>query len=217
MKTQNQEGSVNLLIISSVMLGILVIALSGVSIWAFSNYLDQKNNVDSKISVAVSEAKKSQATLDQKKFIEQEKLPTRLFTGPSDFGSVTFSYPKTWSIYVASSGASSGIYSAYLNPAAVPPIDSTTPFAVRVEISSKTYESILRGYESDVERGDLVPSPLTTSGVQGIRLDGTFSKINKGSKVVFKVRDKTLILSTDGANFKSDFDNIILKSLSFKP
>lgn len=212
-----ETGAVHPLLVSSIILGLLTVVFAGFSIWAFTNYIDQKDNVDAKVEVAVTEAKKVQSVADEKIYLEKEKQPYLQFTGPDDLGRVTFSYPKTWSMYVAKNGTSSEGYEAYLNPLSVPAVANDQPYAARVVVSNKTYEDSLEDYESAVKKGDLKSAPITINGFSGIRLDGTFSKTRSGSAVVFKVRDKTLIVATDSEMFKSDFDNAIVKSLDFNP
>lgn len=215
MNTSHREsGAVNPLVISNVLVGLLAIVFAGVSIWAFANYQDQKNNVDSKIETAVETAKKEQADADEAEFIEREKQPTREFVGPDDLGRVTFQYPKTWSVYVGKSGNG---YEAYLNPGTVPTVSNTQPFATRVVIEDKTYDTVLKSYEARVEKKELTSAPITIGEFSGIRLDGKFSESRKGTSVIFKVRDKTLTVASDAEAFRGDFNDIVLKTLSFNP
>lgn len=217
MKTyQSEAGSVNPLVISNILVGLIAVGLAGFSIWAFVNYNDQKNNVDSKISAAVSIAKKEQTAEDEKVFLEKEKIPTREFVGPDDLGRVTFQYPKTWSVYVSKNG-SEGVFEAYLHPGVVPPVSVTQPFAARVIVENDNYEDVLKTYQKRVLSKELTSSPITIGEFSGIRLDGTFTKDRKGSLVVFKVRDKTLMVATDAETFRGDYNDIIIKSLSFNP
>lgn len=215
MKYSHESGSVNPLLISSILLGILAAGLAGVSVWAYTNYLDQKNNTDTKISAAVAVAENEQAKRLEASFIEREKQPYTKFSGPDDLGHVSFDYPKTWSVYVAKSG--SGEYEAYLNPVSVPTVSATQPFAARVVIDNREYDAVLKSYESLVKSGKLKSSPVTANGFTGVRLDGAFSNQRQGSSVIFKVRDKTLLVSTDSSTFTGEFDNVILKSLDFNP
>lgn len=205
----------NPFLIPTIILGVLVLGFGSFAIWSFVNYSDQKNNVDQKISAAVAIAKNQQTDTDLKAFQEREKEPYVQFIGPDDLGRVTFNYPKTWSVYVDKSSASQ--YEAYLQPGVVPPIGSQTPYAVRVTVATKSYESTLQTYQELVKKGDLKSSPIAVSGLNGTRLDGNFSKTVQGSMVVFKIRDKTLSVYTESNTFKPDFDAIVLKSLDFNP
>lgn len=212
-----ETGAVHPLLISSIILGLLTVVFAGFSIWAYMNYVDNRDNVNAKVEAAVTAAKQEQSKADEKLFIEREKAPYLQFNGPDDLGHVTFSYPKTWSVYVADNGSGGDGFEAYLNPVSVPAISNDQAYAARVEVNNDTYEETLNKYQKTVEKGDLKSSPITVNGFTGIRLDGSFSKSRSGSAVVFKVRDKTLIISTDSENFKNDFDTILVKSLDFNP
>ena len=215
-RQSSQAGAANPLLIASILLALLSAGLAGLSVWAFANYQDQKNNTDAKIEAAVTEATNQQAAKLEKSFLERQKQPYTKFNGPDDLGHVSFDYPRTWSVYVADSG-SGGDYEAYLNPVAVPAVSNSQPYATRVVVDNRGYDVVLKSYESAVKKGDLKSAPITINGFTGVRLDGTFSKTRQGSSVIFKVRDKTLILSSDATTFKNDFDTVILKSLDFNP
>lgn len=210
-----EAGSVNPLVISNVLLAVLTIAFGGVMVWALVNYGDQKDNVDAKVAVAVGEAKKEQAADDEKNFLEREKAPYEQYVGPDDLGRVTFNYPKTWSVYQAKTDANS--MEAYLHPGVVPAIQQGGQFALEVKVRNQSSDQVLSGYESSVKRGELKSTQVVINGSSATRLDGAFGKDLKGSIVIFKLRDKTLTLATDAETYRSDFDNVILKSLDFNP
>ncbi len=211
----DERGEVNPLLLISIVLTILVLGLGSFGIWSYVNYSDQKNNVDQKISAAVADAKRQQTSDDQASFAEQEKQPTRQFIGPDDLGRVQVNYPKTWSVYVDKDGSGTNNYEAYFAAGVVPPIDSKTPYALRITVENKTYDDVLKAFQDTVKKGDLKSSPVTLQGQTGTRLDGNFSKTVSGSMVLFKVRDKTLEVYTQSPTFASDYNNIILPSLIF--
>lgn len=207
----HERGAVSGLLIATIGLTILVIAAGSIAIWAYMNYTDQKNNVDSKIATAVAYAKKTQGDEDEKKFTERDQLPYRQFTGPDDYGRLTFDYSKQWSVYVAKDVTTNGgIYEAYLNPGVVPPVGSqATQYALRVTIENKDYDTAIAAYDPFVKKGDLRSSNVVANGVNGTRFDGSFSKDIRGSAVVFKIRDKTVTIRTDADTFKPNFDALV--------
>ncbi|MDR1032959.1 MAG: hypothetical protein LBL84_03035 [Candidatus Nomurabacteria bacterium] len=212
-----KSGEVDVWMIVTIVLGVLFLAAGSMAIWAYVNYSDQKNNVDSIKSAAVAEAKKLQADEDEKKFAEREKEPNRDFVGPEDYGRLVFKYPKTWSVYEASSASAGGNYTAYLNPIVVPTVNNKQIFALRVSILEKDYDSTLKTYDPLVKKGDLKQTPLETVGktdATGARYDGAISKDMRGALVIFKLRDKTAVIQTDAETFKPDFDAII-KTIDF--
>jgi len=190
------------------------LASAGVAVWSYVNYLDQKNNVDSKISVAVAAAVKDQADKDAKDFLEKEKQPNRQFVGPDDYGRLSFDYPKTWSLYIAQDATDGGEYEAYFNPGGVPTVDPTQQFALHVTIEERSYDQVVDEYKPQVETGDLTSSAVTLDGQNGTRLDGSFTEDIRGSAVIIKIRDKTVTIRTDAETFRGDFDALI-KTITF--
>jgi hypothetical protein len=211
----SESGEVNPLLVISIVLTVLVLGLGSFGIWAFVNYSDQKNNVDQKIAAAVADAKRQQIIDDEAKFAEREKQPTRQFAGPDDWGTIRFNYPKTWSVYVDKNGSGNSNYEAYLSVGPVPPISGNNQYALRVTMEKKSYESVIASFQDLVKKGDLKSSPVTIQGEAGTRLDGKFTKDLSGSMVLFKVRDKTLEVYTQSPSFASDYNDIILPSLTF--
>jgi hypothetical protein len=202
------------LVVSTIVLSILLVGVGGFSIWAYMQYRSYRDDVDPKIAAAVKIAKDEQLAADKKTFEEEEKLPTRVLTGPVDLGLVTLAYPKTWSVYVDKNGANNQ-YDAYLHPAEVPGLNTRTPYALRVTVENKTYESSVNDVQGQVTAGKLKAVPVKIGEAEGVRLDGLFPNDIKGSMVMFKVRDKTLKVYTQSVTFVPDFNTIILPSLKF--
>ncbi len=212
---QQEVGLVTGQLVVNIVLSILVLVLGSVMIWALVNYNDQKTNVNSKIDSAVADAKQQQLNQDNKTFAEREKEPNKQFVGPDDLGRVSFDYPKTWSVYIYNPGTS-GTYAAYLNKDQVPSTNGNNKFGLRVSILNQTYSQVLQQYQGLLQSGALRSSVAQASGYNGTRLDGHFTPNVNGAAVIFKVRDKTLILQTDLQTYVHDFNNIV-KSLNFNP
>lgn len=197
-------------IIVIVILSLFLIGVAFLAYWAYSNYVEQKTDVQGKVSMAVNDAVKDQADKDAAKFAEKEKEPYRTFVGPQDYGNVTFDYPKTWSVYVANDvSQNGGMYQAYLNPVSVPPVSAAQQYALRVTIQPVEYDSALNTYSSLVRAGQLKTAPIKINDIQGTRLDGKFDANIRGSAVVFKIRDKTLTIRSDATVFEKDFNKLI--------
>lgn len=208
-RNTSDNGSANGWMVATIGLILLTSIVTGLAIWSFMGYNDQKTNVDNKIATAVNDAKNAQAVKDEAKFFERDKEPNREFVGPTDYGRVTFNYPKTWSVFVNKDLSIGDTYEAYLNPVSVPPISSTQQYALRVLIESKDYDKAIASYDYLVKKGDLTATSVTADGNNGTRLDGSFSKDIRGSAVIFKIRDKTLTIRTDANTFKADFDKLV--------
>lgn len=211
-----ESGAINGSIFAIIALVILVLVFGSFSIWAYINYLDNKNNVDTKVSEAVAKAVLDQSNADEEKFAAREKEPMRQFVGPSDYGRLTFDYPKTWSAYQATDVSEGGgaTYEAYLNPILVPPITDTQKFALRVTIEQKTYDQSVESYDSAIRDGDLKSSVYSDGKHTGTKLVGNFSEDIYGTAILLKMRDRTLTLRTDGDVFAKDFANL-LKTVKF--
>ncbi len=210
MSSRSQRGAIATSTLVIAALAVFAVAFAGLSIWAYMNYMDQKNNVDAKIDTAVAEAEKNLGDKLEADFIEREKEPLKSFAGPSDYGSLGFKYPKTWNMYVVNDETSNKGYEALLSPGSVPSLDAdSSRYALHVTILNDSYEEVLADYENLVEKGDLKTSPVKANGQDGTRLDGSFSKDIRGSAVVYKIRDKTAVIATEADTFKGDFDALI--------
>lgn len=209
-RDEKERGSVNGWMVGTIGCLILFLIAGSLAIWAYMQYSDEKSNVDSKVVIEVAKGKSEQAESDQKKFSEEAKNPRIEFVGPSEYGRVSFMYPKTWSVYIENDGSNRGDYKAYLNPVAVPSASNkASRFALRLEIINKNLDTVLNDYQSRLKKGELTSSSTEFNGISATRIDGTFEKELRGSVVLMKVRDKTIRFSTDADTFKPDFQTIL--------
>jgi len=211
---KNEDGGISGSMMAIIGLVVLVLVAGSLAIWAYVNYTQAKTDVDGQINLAVAQAKKDQGDADEAKFAEREKEPNRVFVGPDDYGRLTFSYPKTWSVYVDKDGSSDSSFQAYLNPVTVPPVSDKQQYALRVTIEQQDYDQVVQSYDSKVKKGDLRSSAVSANGHNGTRLDGNFSKDIRGAAVIYKIRDKTVTIRTDADTFKPDFEALI-KTIDF--
>src|SRR5690606_3786546 len=96
-----ERGFMNGQLIAIIGLLVVVVGMAGLAAWLYMQYDDQRVNVNSKIDVAVADAKKEQADKYEEEFEKRENEPDREFAGPEDYGRLSFMYPKKWSAYVA--------------------------------------------------------------------------------------------------------------------
>lgn len=210
----------NKLIIPFVLTTLLLFGALAFGAWAFSERATYKNDAQKLIDKQVAIAKQAVSTAKDKEFVEKEKIPTKTYSGPATFGSVSFSYPKTWSAYIDETGKGGTPLDGYLHPSFVPAIDSGTAFALRVQVSEKSYDEELKNLESDVKAGKITVTPYRAEKVPdvlGSKIEGELNDGQKDIMVVFPLRDKTIKISTEAASFTGDFNSIILKSLTFVP
>jgi len=222
MAIKNQQGSA----LSVMVLLLLVVGLLGAlgfGFWAYGGRQEYKNDVDKKVAAAVAIAKQAQAVELQKQFEETSKSPNKNYQSPASSGNVTFSYPKTWSAYVDESSTSQPI-NGYFHPDIVPGVQSKASYALRVEMVNTDYSQVVTSLGSKTKDGSLkaaayIPPKMEGQAnvAPGTRFDGAIEQDKTGAMVAIKVRDKTLKIYTESTDFISDFDNIILPSLTYLP
>ena len=218
MRSSNQQGNLNVLVLPLIALGVLFIAATAFAIWAYSSRQDYKNNVDQKISAANQKVKQQTQTEDQAKYFEESQRPNIAFQASETFGSLSFQHSKTWSTYINDQGATSNSLDVYLNPNAVLPINAqSSSSALRVKVVSQPYDSVIRQYANNQKvTVSAYKLPKVTS-VVGSRVDGQVQPNKQGSMVVLPLRDKTLEIWTESNTYLNEFNNVILPSVTFVP
>lgn len=184
------------------------------AVYFFMQYNDLKNDFESQKSVAVADAVAKQQEEDNAKFAEEEKQPFSKFTGPSDYGSLSFEYPKTWSVYVESDGTNNSDFVAYFRPGQVDPIDDeSSRYALRFIILNEQISSVQRAYDSNVTAGTLTSSVFNAdnSKITGTKYVGMVGDNMDGISVLVKVNDKTAIFQTDSQVYAQDFETLLTK------
>lgn len=222
--SSDQRGGVKPLLLSTILLSIFLVLTTIGLIWVYMMYSDWHNNTMSKINVATVVAKQEQREQDNQRFIEEQKKPLLNYKGPSDMGTVEFSYPKTWAAYTDTIQGDTNKLSVYFFPYMVQSVkNNANNFALRVQVTRTPYANVLKQYEGLARKGDVKVSTIAVgktdsfAGFEGVRIDGQLSKTTNGSTVIFKVRDKTLQVSVDHQKFMKDFNEHILKTLKFTP
>lgn len=211
----DERGESNPFLITTIIFVLLAVGLGVGFGWAYMQMTDYRDNVADKVDAAVKVAKDEQKKADKAEFTEEYKKPNLTYEGPSESGSVTFSYPKTWAAYIDKNGAGGSDLSVYFNPKMVPTLNRGTVYALRVTIDNNSYGSVLQSYNNGIQKGLLKAKTITVgktdsfSGYEGMRIDGQFGDNINGSVVIFKIRDKTLRLYVDSQDFTNDFDTII--------
>jgi len=205
-------------------LGIAVVFLIAAVIfggWAYSKMQDYKNNVGAKVQAAVTTAKQQEDTAKDAVFTQQYKLPLTSYTGPAAYSSVTLQYPKTWSAYVVDDRGSSPYIDGYFYPHILPDLqDSTSAFALRLQVVQDAYSSVLNNLSDSVQSGAAKVVPYRVPkvpGVIGVKVTGALGNGKSGTMVVIPLRNMTLKLWTEAPSFQQDFNTNILPNLSFAP
>lgn len=210
---------IGLIVLTLVSVGLLLFA-----VWAFTGRQDYKNSSDNKVAAAVAQAEQETTAKNNERFAEESKSPLKKYIGPSSYGSIDLSYPKTWSGYVnLQSNNTSTPLKAYFHPDVVPALSggsADTAIALTIEVLGQAYSTVLNQYTSQIKAGTVTASPYALTKVQdqiGSKLSGKISTNFTGTKVILPLRDKTLVITTQTDQYLSDFDTYILPNLSFAP
>lgn len=213
-------------IMATVILAVLLVASLTFGGWAFSKMQHYKNDSNQITAAAVAKAQAAARQDQQAKDAEANKSPFKSFQGSPTYGSVTFNYPKTWSSYVDTTNSSEPI-NGYFHPDTVPGTQSKTAYALRVELVSTDYSQVLQQFQSQINQGAATAKAYVPPKMQGVAnvTAGTYlsGRVNpqdqtqKGNMLIIKVRDKTLEIYSESANYANDFNNTVLGSLAFVP
>lgn len=213
---KNKGGLIKTIVI--VILALIAVTFIGLFIWMYMQYNDVQSNYDYNMSKAVAKARDEQYEQDKVNYDKDKKFPLQTFSGPADYGQLTFQYPKTWSVYVESDAASGGDFKAYFNPVQVNTVSKDTINALRVSILNDSYEDTVAKYQKEVDRKDSqlsVQSVTIGNKAKGMeitanRYTGTIPRTDlSGYIVIFKIRDKTVIMQTDSVLFEKDFNDLL--------
>ena len=207
LKSDNKKSIIDIIILVAVSL----VAVAGIicSVLFYMQWDEAQADIDGKISAAEAAARAEQQDIDEKNFAEREKQPNLQFTGPADYGSLSFMYPRTWSVYVGKDANNGGDFEAYLHPSQVSPVSAKTINALRVTIYDRPIEQVRKTYDALVKSGKLTMNVFQVGDITGDRYDGAFSNDITGSMVMIKINDKTAILRTDAEQFRTDFETLI--------
>lgn len=222
MKKLGQKGSLNLLLIPLILVGILLIVALVMWYKTYQSEQDYKHNSDQKVAVAVEQAKTDQQKVDNKQFAEDYKQPLKTYKGPSDYGSLVIKYPKTWSTYVDVSSSNNQPVDGYGYPGTVPGNDSdgSTAYALRFQVVNDSYDQEISNFQNQLQQGEVSIKPYKAKlvpSVVGAMVTGAVQSNKQGTMILLPLRDKTLEIWTEAKQFENDFNNIILPNFSFQP
>ena len=196
--------------IGLIVISLLAVLFIGLFIWMTFKWNEANTNVQGKIDVAVAKAKNELQAKLENEFAEKEQYPFLTFSGPADFGSLTFEYPKNWSVYIPDDASRGGEFNAYLNPGQVNVVSDSTIMALRVSIRTEQIESILETYNRKVQDGDMTVASKVVNKINVNVFTGKLDNEYQGIVCIFKIRDKTAILQTDSSNvFRENFEKIL--------
>lgn len=219
-RSTSQQG-ISVLAVPLALSVLFLIGAIAFGAWAYMHMQDYKNNVDAKVSTAVTQAKQQEDQAQQALYAQKEKSPYRTYKGPSAYGSILVTYPKTWSAYVVDDQNSSPYVNGYFYPNTVPDTQGQNAvFALRIQVVQDTYSGVLGQAQNLVQNKQATVEPYSlpkVSSVVGARVSGELPNQRTGTMVILPLRNMTLEVWTESADFQDDFQNIILPNLTFAP
>ena len=184
-----------------------------VAVIFFMKWNELKVNHDADIESAKAAVIAEQEEITNKKIAEAAKEPNREWTGPADYGSISFQYPKTWSVYVNKDGSKGSDYEVYFNPISMTAVGSSdSRYALRFTIKDRQYADVTKPYLSKVKSNKMTSQTFSadSESISGMRFEGELASNMRGTVVIFKVNDKTVILQTDSDANIEDFEKLLL-------
>jgi hypothetical protein len=216
MRKLDSRGRINPLMPGLIISVVFLLGAIGFGIWSFMEMQTYKNDYQELVDSAV-EAKREELMKEaEDEYNEREKSPYKNYVGPSQYGNVNITYPKTWAAYVNEGGGDP--IEAYFHTNFVPGLETigkTTQYALYVSVLDQAFERSLSPYASNIRAGKATSQPYAAPNVPsavGARITAANSIV-----VLLPIRDKTLKLETQSPAFYADFDSIILANLTFEP
>lgn len=221
MTKTNQQGAVQTSVLVAGLMTVLFVVSLIFALTMFMAKQDLSTKMDRKVAAQVAVETKAIEAKKDAELAEKEKSPTKTYVGPSTIGSVSFAYPKTYSAYVAESAASTGTQlSGYFHPNVVPKDDRSVSYGLRAEVSTSSYDSAVRSFDTPQKSGKVTVKPFRAALVPstlGVRIDGEIINGKQGVMILLPVRDKTLKIWTESKDFVNDFNTFVVPSISFVP
>lgn len=208
--SQGEKKRTAIMVVIMFFLGVIAIVAIVLFVMKLIESQTIEADLDSRIDAAVAIAVAENTEKLNAEFEIARKDPYREFLGPEDYGSLSFKYPQTWSVYIARNASNGGDFEAYMNPVEVEAPSATTINALRVTIRDAAIDSVMQTYESAVKSGRMTFSTRQVGGVTANLYVGQLPSGNlQGAVCLFKLRDKTVILQTDADVFLDEFQRLL--------
>lgn len=212
---QQKQGG-NPMVIVAAVVGVIALVLGVMAMMFYGDMTKAKNTVNEQVDAAVTKAKEEQKDEDWEASENEKRQVVYRFNGPVDYGTLSFDYRKDWSVYInrKPTNTDSEDFEAFLNLRVIPPVDreNETNYSLRVYILNRQFPNVYDEYAGRIKDGMLKESRFDFVAGRheaGVRLDGLREEDREVHMVMFKLRDKTAIVRTDGSAFLNDFEAIL--------
>ena len=212
---KNKKGIGEIILIIFIFL-IAIAAIIG-AIYCYTQYDALNREVSADRAIKVDEAKKEQAEIDNQNYEKKTAKTTREFTGPTNFGALTFEYPKEWNIYIDNDSSTEPSFSAYFSPQYAKPITSSNQ-GLEFKINPANYDTQIKNYTSNL----ISSQAYNQNGLTGTMFTGKLDKkedSKTGVAVVIKINNYSATIQTrDYETYGEEFDKIIstLRSANYE-
>jgi len=220
MNTQatKSEGGFAASVVIAVVMALSFVGALAFGIWAFAGMQENQRDLDAKIASASAVAVQEAESAKDVEFAEELKNPFETYVGRDTYGSLTFDYPKTWSVYAEESTGTT-ILNFYGHPTLIPGLGRDVSFAFRGQILSSPFETEVAKFNPLATSGRVTVSAFRLEQVPdvlGARINGEITTGKNGTMILLPQRDKTIRLWTEFDGFLPDFEKLI-QSTTFVP
>ncbi len=212
---RSTRGEVNILLISTLLLGLSTLIFGILAIYAYTNNQQTQKATDVLKAASYKQGQAAQRDADNKEYATANALPYRQYKAPDLYGNFVISFPKNWNAYVIEDQTALTQVNLLLHPVAVKLDRSirTNLYAFRALLINQKQSTLYDTYyKNAVKAGRLTEKSVTVSGIGATWLDGKFDAEHNGIIVLVPVRDKTLEFITDSHDFVDEFNQILKQS-----
>lgn len=198
---------------------IFLIAIAAIigAVYCYTQYDALNREVSADREIKVNDAQKEQAEIDNQNYEKKSAKTTREFTGPSNFGALTFEYPKEWNVYIDNDSSTEPTFTAYFSPDYAKPTNSADQ-GLEFKINSANYDNQIKNYTHNL----ISAQAYSQNGLTGTIFSGKLDKkedSKNGVAVVIKVNNySATIMTRDYEKYGDEFDKVIstLRSANYK-
>ena len=200
-----------------VVLSIATLIFAGLFIFSYAQATSAKSSLNAAKQKAAQDAAAKQKLTDAAASAAALESPYRSYKAPTEFGSFTVNFPKSWSSRVAETADAQVQVNMSANPDFVRyKGDQAQPVALRVRLIQQTSNSYIAAFDEAIKSGALKKSNITVSGQNAVSLTGHFHDDSGASDfvrlVAVPVRDKVIVFSCENGLYTSQFDAVISQS-----
>lgn len=189
---------------------IFLIAIAAIvgAVYCYTQYDALNREVSADRAIKVDDAKKEQAEIDNQNYEKKSAKTTREFTGPNNFGALTFEYPKEWNVYIDNDSSTEPTFAAYFSPDYAKPIKGDNQ-GLEFKINSANYDNQIKQYTHNL----ISSQAYNQNGLTGTMFTGKLDKkedSKTGVAVVIKINNySATIMTRDYETYGEAFDKII--------